>query len=34
MLFSDSNHLSNFGAIKMYPAFMEFLQKMNDKQPS
>ena len=29
MLFSDSNHLSNFGAIKIYPAFMEFLQRMN-----
>ena len=34
MLFSDSNHLSNYGAIKMYPAFREFLQKMNDKQRS
>ena len=31
MLFSDSHHLSNFGAIKLYPPLIKFLQQMTDK---
>jgi hypothetical protein len=33
MLYSDSHHLSNYGAVMLYPAFNEFMRRL-EKNPS